>query len=143
MTVALILAEKGAQVHTASTRHSLQDAAAELARRGVGALIVIDDVDNVAGVIGERDIVRAIAAHGCEALSDEVSRHMNRDFRAAYEGDSVDATARTMTLERSRHLPVLRDGRLVGVVSIGDVVKWRMEMIERERQALHDYIARA
>lgn len=143
MTVALILARKGAQVHTASMRHSLQDVAAELARRGVGALIVLDDADHVVGVIAERDIVRAIATRGAEALSDEVSRHMNRDFRIAHERDDIDETARTMTMERSRHLPVLRDGRLVGVVSIGDVVKWRMETIERERQELHDYIAHA
>jgi CBS domain-containing protein len=143
MTVALILAHKGAQVHTTSIRHSLLDAAAELARRSVGALVVLDDDHKVAGVIGERDIVRAIAAHGVEALSDEVSQHMNRNFRIAHERDGIDETARTMTVERCRHLPVLREGRLVGVVSIGDVVKWRMEAIERERQALHDYISHA
>ncbi|HMK89682.1 MAG TPA: CBS domain-containing protein [Methylocystis sp.] len=143
MTVALILAQKGRDAHTASTRHSLQDVAGELVRRGVGALIVLDDSDEVVGVIGERDVMQALAAHGAAALSDEVSRHMNRDWKAARENDSIDEMARLMTIERRRHLPVLRDGRLVGVISIGDVVKWRIEQIEAERQALHHYIATA
>ena len=143
MTVALILAQKGSQVFTASTRQTLEDVANELTSRGVGALVVLDDADVVVGVIGERDVVQAIANRGAAALSERVAMHMNKNWRFVTEDESVEETARTMTLERCRHLPVLRDGRLAGVVSIGDVVKWRIEMIEAEREALHRYIATA
>ncbi len=143
MTVALILAHKGGQVYTASSAHTVQQVAAELAARGVGALVVLDDVDNVVGIIGERDIVRAVGARGAQALSDPVTAHMDTNWTYVTEDDSLDDTAKTMTVERRRHLPVMREGRLRGLVSIGDVVKWRMEMIEAERQALHQYIATA
>ncbi|HXY59850.1 MAG TPA: CBS domain-containing protein [Methylocystis sp.] len=143
MTVALILAQKGREVHTASTRHSLQDVAAELVRRGVGALVVLDDAEDVVGVIGERDIVSAVAQHGCDALSHEVARHLAASFSYVCERDTVDHAALIMTNARARHLPVLREGRLVGVVSIGDVVKRRIEQIDAERKALHDYITSA
>jgi len=143
MTVALILAQKGSQVFTASTRQTLEDVANELTSRGVGALVVLDDADVVVGVIGEREIVHAIATRGAAALSERVALHMNKNRRFVTEDESLEDTARTMTVERCRHLPVLRDGRLAGVVSIGDVVKWRIEMIEAEREALHHYIATA
>ena len=143
MTVALILAQKGREVHTASTRHSLQDVAAELVRRGIGALVVLDDADEVVGVIGERDIVSAVARHGGEALSEDVASHLSASFSFVSERDTVDHAATIMTNARARHLPVLRDGRLVGVISIGDVVKRRIEQIDGERKALHDYITNA
>jgi len=143
MTVALILAQKGREVHTASTRHSLQDVAAELVRRGIGALVVLDDADGVVGVIGERDIVSAVAQHGGEALSEDVASHLSPSFSFVSERDTVDHAATIMTNARARHLPVLRDGRLVGVISIGDVVKRRIEQIDGERKALHDYITNA
>ena len=143
MTVELILAQKGRDVHTASTRHSLQEVAAELARRGIGALVVLGDADEVVGVIGERDIVSAVAQHGCDALSQDVASYMATSFSFVSERDTVDHAATIMTNARARHLPVLRDGRLVGVISIGDVVKRRIEQIDAERKALHDYITSA
>ena len=143
MTVALVLAQKGRETFTASTRHSLQDIASELVRRGVGALVVLGNDDEVVGVIGERDIVQAVASRGADALNEEAIHFIDRKWSYVSEHDSIDDAATVMTNERARHLPVLRDGRLVGVISIGDVVKRRIEQIEAERKALHDYITSA
>ncbi len=143
MCVARILASKGADVFTTHPRQSLQDAAAELASRGIGALVVLDFDGEVAGLIGERDIIAAVAQHGARALQDPVSLHMTVSCKTAREDDSLDETMETMTLERRRHLPVMREGRLVGLVSIGDVVKYRIDAIEAERIALREYIATA
>lgn len=143
MTVATILAEKGRNVATASTDVALRDAATELMQRGIGALVVIDDKGAVVGLIAERDIVAAIAVGGAEALSEPVSRHMQPNVATAYENDTVDKTMQTMTVERRRHLPVLRNGELVGLVSIGDVVKYRIRVIEEEHRSMREYIAQA
>jgi CBS domain-containing protein len=143
MSVAHILARKGVAVVTVTPRRTLLDASAEMASRGIGALVVVDFEDEVVGLIAERDIVSAIARHGVDALFDEVSRHMTADPMSVSEDDSVDATMEAMTVERRRHLPVMRNGRLTGLVSIGDVVKYRIDEIEAERRALRDYIATA
>lgn len=143
MTVARILANKGRDVVTTQPERSLQEISGELLLHRIGALVVVDANDAVVGLISERDIVEAVAAHGPDALRDTASRHMAADPRTANENDTVDQTMTTMTLERRRHLPVLRDGRLVGLVSIGDVVKYRIEAIEREQEALRIYIATA
>lgn len=143
MSIGRILAMKGVEVFTTTPEQSLQDVAAELVDRGVGALVVLDSSDEVVGLIGERDIVAAVARHGPSALHDEVARHMHRNCKFVGEHDSIDDASDTMTQERCRHLPVLRNGRLAGVVSIGDIVKYRIEMIEAERLALHQYIASA
>lgn len=143
MNVARILARKGAEVVTTTPRRTLLDVSVELTRRGIGALVVVDFDDDVVGLITERDIVGAIARYGVEALLDEVSRHMTANPLVIAEDDSVDATMEAMTVERRRHLPVLREGRLAGLVSIGDVVKYRIDEIEAERQALRQYIASA
>ncbi len=143
MNVARILARKGPDVVTTSPRRTLLDVAVELTRRGIGALVVVDFDDEVVGLIAERDIVGAIARFGVGALFDEVSRHMTANPLVIAEDDSVDATMEAMTVERRRHLPVLREGRLAGIVSIGDIVKYRIDEIEAERQALRQYIATA
>jgi CBS domain-containing protein len=143
MTVAHILADKGRRVVTTQPHRTLHEISQELMRHGIGALVVIDANEQVVGLISERDIVAAMAQRGAEALLDAVSRHMTADLRMAAERDSVDATMETMTVERRRHLPVMCEGRLCGLVSIGDVVKYRIQMIESEHQALRDYIAQA
>lgn len=143
MSVAHILASKGTEVVTVAPHRTLLDVSAEMASRGIGALVVVDVEEEVVGLIAERDIVNAIARYGVEALFDEVSRHMTSNPTVVAEDESVDATMEAMTIGRRRHLPVLRDGRLAGLVSIGDVVKYRIDEIDSERRALRDYIATA
>lgn len=143
MNVARILARKGAEVVTINPGHTLLDVASELTRRGIGALVVVDPDEEVLGLIAERDIVAALARFGVEALYEDVVRHMTVDPFSIAEDHSLDATMEAMTVERRRHLPVLRNGRLTGLVSIGDVVKYRIDEIEAERRALQDYIATA
>ncbi|PWB93457.1 CBS domain-containing protein [Methylosinus sporium] len=143
MNVARILARKGAEVVTIAPGRTLLQVAEELTRRGIGALVVVDDDDEVVGLITERDIVGAIARRGVEALCDEVARFMTVDPMSISEDHTLEATMEAMTVERRRHLPVLREGRLAGLVSIGDVVKCRIDEIESERQELRAYIATA
>ncbi len=142
MTVATILSEKGRHVVTAAPSVPLQEAARELMRHGIGALVVVDGGE-VIGLISERDIVAAIATHGQQALGEPVSHHMQQSPVTAHENDTVDSTMQTMTLERRRHLPVIRDGRRAGLVSIGDVVKYRIRVIEEEHRCMREYIAQA
>ena len=143
MTVARILAKKGRNVATTSEDRTLQEVAVDLTQRGIGALVVVDSSGSIIGIISERDIMAAIADRGVEALSDSVTRHMTKNPKMAAEDDTVHSTMETMTIERFRHLPVIDRGRLVGLVSIGDVVKYRIEEIEYEHKALRDYIATA
>ena len=143
MTVARILANKGRSVVTTLPERTLQEVSVELMRHGIGALVVVDANDDIVGLISERDVVMAVADHGPRALLDAVARHMTANPRAATEDDTVGSTMETITLEHQRHLPVVNNGELTGLISIGDVVKYRLDQIENERKALHDYIARA
>lgn len=143
MTVATILSEKGRHVITAPPTMTLQDVARELMRHGIGALVIVDGAGGVMGLMSERDIVAAIATFGPRALEEPVGEHMQQNPVAAHENDTVDSTMQTMTLERRRHLPVMRDGRLSGLVSIGDVVKYRIRVIEEEHRCMREYIAQA
>ncbi|MGJ0508540.1 MAG: CBS domain-containing protein [Methylocystis sp.] len=143
MTVLTILSEKGRQVVTAPPTMALQDIARELIRHGIGAVVIVDGVGTVVGVMSERDIVCAIANGGARALQEPVGDHMQQNPVTAHENDTVDSTMQTMTLERRRHLPVMRDGRLCGLVSIGDVVKHRIKVIEEEHRCMREYIAQA
>ena len=141
MSVARILARKGRCVVTTRPGRTLHEVAKELVLHNIGALVVVDANDDVLGLISERNIVEAFASRGIDALLDSASSHMEANPRFAHEDDTVDQTMETMTLERRRHLPVLRDGRLSGIVSIGDVVKYRLDAIEAERSELREYIA--
>lgn len=143
MTVAMILSEKGRHVVTSPPTVTLQDVARELMRHGIGALVIVDGAGAVIGLMSERDLVAAIATFGAQALEDPVAEHMQSSPVTAYENDTVDSTMQTMTLERRRHLPVLRDGRLTGLVSIGDVVKHRIRVIEEEHRCMREYIAQS
>lgn len=143
MTVATILSEKGRHVVTSPPSVSLRDVAVELMRHGIGALVITDEDGTVVGLISERDIVVAIATGGAPSLDEPVSEYMQVNPVAAYENDTVDSTMQTMTLERRRHLPVLREGRLTGLISIGDVVKHRIRVIEEEHRSMREYIAQA
>jgi len=143
MTIATILSEKGRYVVTSPPHVSLRHVAEELIRHGIGALVVVDRDGEVLGLFSERDLVAAVAAFGSQALESPVAEHMHCNPITAHENDTVDSTMQVMTLERRRHLPVLREGRLSGLVSIGDVVKYRIRVIEDEHRSMREYIAQA
>jgi CBS domain-containing protein len=140
MLVAEILKEKGDAVFAIRPDLRLTDACNELGRRRVGALIVCDD-DQVVGVLSERDVVRAVARDGAVALEQPVSEFMSPDVVFAAPGETVAMLMERMTDRRIRHLPVLREGRLVGVISIGDVVKCQIAEATHEAESLRTYIA--
>ena len=143
MNVASILATKGREIVTTQPHRTLHEASEILARKGIGAIVVTDAAGDLLGILSERDIVRAVAKGGGKALEDAVSRHMTGKVVTTTLGASVLATMEQMTAGRFRHVPVMHNGRLEGVVSIGDLVKFRIAEIEGEHQALRDYIATA
>jgi CBS domain-containing protein len=140
MLVAEILKGKGRAVFTLSPDASLTEACAELDRRRVGALIVCHGED-VVGVLSERDIVKAIAVDGAAVLSRPVSHYMTTEVIFAEPAETVAVLMGRMTDRRVRHLPVLIDSRLAGVVSIGDVVKCQIAEATQEAESLRTYIA--
>jgi CBS domain-containing protein len=111
-----------------------------LAEHNIGAAVVMSG-DGVAGIVSERDVVRAVHRHGADLLDAPVSTIMSEDVVTCVPDDAVDTVQRTMTDRRFRHMPVLVDGRLAGIVSIGDLVKARIGELEEERQHLHSYLA--
>lgn len=140
MLVAEILKNKGEAVFAIPPEAAVSQACAELDQRRVGALMVCDG-DRVVGVFSERDLVRAIATSGAEALSRPVSDFMTRDVVFAQPGETVAILMGRMTDRRIRHLPVLRDSRLAGVISIGDVVKCQIAEATQEAESLRTYIS--
>ncbi len=141
MLIAHVLGEKGAAVHTLRADATLEQAAAELDQKKVGALVVMEDGGTIAGVLSERDIVREVARRGASCLEDAVSSIMSRDVVTASPTETVDEGLGRMTDRRIRHLPVLDGGKLVGIVSIGDLVKHRIAAVEAEAAAMQAYIA--
>lgn len=140
MTVARILAKKGREVVTTQPHRTLKEVAQILAMRNIGAAVVADVQNNVLGIISERDIVRAIGARGNSALDDAVSMHMTSRVITAAEEDTVLAMVERMTTGHFRHLPVIKNDKLAGIISIGDVVKFRLEEMEHEQSAMREYI---
>ncbi len=140
MRVSDLLRGKGAGITTISPDASLAEAARELTAHRIGALVVTADGDAIAGILSERDIVGHVAERGGDGLADDVRSVMTTAVRTCAPTDSVEALMSVMTEHRIRHLPVLSDGRLAGIVSIGDVVKHRVEALEDERRHLTDYI---
>lgn len=143
MTVARILARKGRVVTTVEPHATLRDVVSILAEKHIGSVIVSDASMKMLGILSERDVVRAIANDGSEALDHPVSNHMTRNVVTASEHDGVLEIAKKMTEGRFRHMPVVSNGRVVGIVSTGDAVKYRLEQLERDQDALRDYIATA
>lgn len=140
MTIDTVLAGKGTEVATIAKHATLRDAAAELARRRIGALVVVDDEGAVAGILSERDLVQCLAARGDATVSEAVSTAMTGEVITAGRDTSVLGALAIMTDKRIRHLPVIEAGRLAGIVSIGDLVKHRLERIEAEADAMRAYI---
>ncbi|MCB1473485.1 MAG: CBS domain-containing protein [Rhodobiaceae bacterium] len=141
MTVASILAHKGSDTVTVSPDDSLKAVAGVLDRHKIGAVIALDGTGKLAGIMSERDIVRAIARGGTAVLDDPVSSHMTKKVVTCTSKDRISSIMRKMSEGKFRHVPVVDSGKLVGVISIGDVVKRRIADIEMEWQAMQDYIA--
>ena len=140
MQVSQILRTKGEAVFTASPHETLQGAAVMLHSRRVGAMVVTEN-DQVVGILSERDLVRLIAQEGAGCMNAPVSSIMSKDVVFADPKETIDALLERMTDRRIRHLPVVKDGRLVGIVSIGDLVKAKLAQAEAEAQHLKAYIA--
>jgi len=143
MTVKAILSRKGGDVVTIAPTATLSAAVKLLAERRIGAIVVTGPENRVAGILSERDIVRMLAERGPAALDDNVGAVMTRKVSTCTEADTIASLMERMTTGKFRHLPVVEQGKLVGVISIGDVVKFRVEEIEGESNALREYIATA
>ena len=142
MTISAILSGKGSEVATVTVEASVRDAVVLLAERRIGAVPVLDS-GAIAGIFSERDLVGCIGAHGPDALDWPVTRAMSSPAVTVEPGTPVLAALATMTQRRMRHLPVIEGGEIRGIVSIGDLVKYRIERIEAEAEALRDYIQSA
>jgi CBS domain-containing protein len=140
MRVADLLSTKGREVITIDRNRPVRDAAALLRERGIGALVVTGGGGPYAGILSERDIVRGLAQVGSSVLDTSVSELMSTDVAVCGPDSTVAELMAVMTERRVRHLPVLEDGRLVGMISIGDVVKSRLSELERERFELLEYV---
>ena len=140
MLVSQILRSKGDTVFTVGPSATVAAVTALLHSRRVGALVVLD-ADQVVGIVSERDIVRSFAESGAGALEKPISTCMTADVLFADPGETVDSLLGRMTDRRIRHLPVCKNARLVGIVSIGDLVKWKISEVEAEADGLKAYIA--
>ena len=143
MTVARILDDKGRDVFTTQPHRTMREVIELLASKGVGAVVVSDASQSVLGILSERDVVRVLGRHGASALEDPVSRHMTPKVITVARDDTIEHVMQTMTEGRFRHVPVVEDGRLIGIISIGDVFKRHVNALDSERQALREYIATA
>lgn len=141
MNVSNILSAKGGNPITLRETAKVTDALATLYQNNIGALIVVDSAGNVSGILSERDIVRRLHDTGTEILEHPVTACMTGNPFHCTPDSSVDEVMQTMTNRRIRHMPVLTGGRLVGVISIGDVVKRKIEQTQEEAEALREYIA--
>lgn len=139
MRISDVLRGKGSAVATVDPSMSVGELVGALAEHNVGAMVVVEN-EAVVGIVSERDIVRQLRQRGAELLDARVAEIMTTSVVTCGPGDSVDSLAATMTQRRIRHMPVVVDGRLVGIVSIGDVVKSRIGELENDRQQLESYI---
>lgn len=141
MNVAAILKEKGRAVFTAAPEAPLRAIARELSNHGVGCIVLVDKTSAICGIVSERDIVHAVAKGGSKMLEAPVSEIMARDVIVCRESDSIEQLMAEMTVQRIRHIPVVANEKLAGIVSIGDVVKHRIAEAEMEAAAMRAYIA--
>jgi CBS domain-containing protein len=143
MTVSIILAGKGREVATIEPNATLGDAVRLLAERRIGAIVILGADRRVVGILSERDIVRVLAERGAAVLDEPVSQTMTRKVSTCNESETVVQIMERMTDGKFRHVPVVDQGQLVGIISIGDVVKHRLHEMERESAAMRDYILTA
>ena len=140
MTLSVILAQKSGDTVTASTETTLHDIARTLSDKRIGAVLITSPERKLLGIVSERDIVRAIARIGSDALGEKASDHMTSRVTTATADTSVAEAMGSMTSGRFRHLPVMRGDLVEGLVSIGDLVKHRLSEMESENKALFEYI---
>jgi CBS domain-containing protein len=140
MFVSDILSRKGGLVYTITPGTTLAQIAQQLTTRRIGSVLVMGDADRVVGIVSERDLVRATARYGGGALELEAREVMTREVETCHPDDSIEHVMAIMTRGRFRHLPVLDRGELIGLISIGDVVKARLEETHHETEALKAYI---
>ena len=143
MTVGAILNEKGNSVVSTEPDATLGQVCTLLQKHRIGAVMVLDKNEDIAGILSERDVVRAIGGEGSAALERPTREFMTTTVETCVEDDTINKAMSRMTKGRFRHLPVLRSGQIIGVISIGDVVKWRIEQVEREAEEMRSYIAMA
>ncbi|HEY8128846.1 MAG TPA: CBS domain-containing protein [Hyphomicrobium sp.] len=141
MIIGQILKSKGRGVTTARPDDSILEIALQLANRKIGAVVIIGEGGKVAGIISERDIIRLIAEHGADALTMPAKDGMTREVISCTRESTLDQIMETMTKGRFRHLPVIEDGALAGIISIGDVVKYHTAEVELEVTAMRGYLA--
>lgn len=141
MNVARMLKDKGRNVVTVKPDTPLSDIISLLAKHKIGGIVVCDDDLYVQGIITERDFIRILAGKGTAALSEAVKLHMTKDVHTCTIHDNVDWLMEVMTQHRFRHLPVVENNRLTGIISIGDVVKMRLAIAELETSSMRQYIA--
>jgi CBS domain-containing protein len=141
LIISNILKVKGRGVSTARPDDSVQEIASRLAQRKIGAIVIVGDGGAVSGIISERDLIRVIAQYGAKALQMPVSEVMTSEVVTCTEQTTVDEIMELMTQGRFRHLPVIEHGALVGIVSIGDIVKHHIAEVELEVSAMRGYFA--
>ena len=142
MTVRAILDTKGHQIQSVEPDAKLSAAIKVLAERKIGAVLVMNK-GSMEGILSERDIVRVLGERGARVLDEPVSSVMTRKVVSCRQSDTVAGIMEMMTLGKFRHLPVVEEGMVVGLISIGDIVKWRVREFENEQEALRDYIKTA
>jgi CBS domain-containing protein len=141
MRISTVLAEKGDAVATITGDAAVVQAVAELAARRIGALVVSSDGRHIDGIVSERDVVRGLSEHHGSVLDEPVSSIMTSTVFTCSPDDDIESLRPVMTERRIRHVPVVRDGELCGIVSIGDVVKSRIGELEKDRKELVEYIS--
>ena len=142
MTVRAILDTKGHQIESVEPDARLSSAIKTLAERKIGAVLVMSE-DRIEGILSERDIVRVLGERGAAVLDEPVGAVMTRKVVSCKQADTVAAIMEMMTSGKFRHLPVIEEGRVVGLISIGDIVKRRVQEYETEQEALQNYIKSA
>jgi CBS domain-containing protein len=140
MHVAAVIKRKGSSVVSITPDRTIADATNLLTENRIGAVLVMDGAEGIRGIISERDIIRALATSGAECLTRPVAETMTKQVVTCQETDTLNELMAMMTERRFRHLPVVTDGALVGIVSIGDVVKHHVAEVEMEATAMRDYI---
>ena len=140
MTVKAILDQKGRDVFTVKPDITVSEAGRQLSEHKIGAIVVVDASDKICGIVSERDIVRSIAENGPNILEDPVSTVMTSNVKVCDDNHTVNQLMEMMTQGRFRHLPVEVDGKIGGIVSIGDVVRMKIEQVEREAEEIKAYI---